>query len=99
VSIFGKMLGFIEYQRNLKNNVKFIEENSDNSELPNKIKNINIDQFIKKNPSLRDIFGKKSVNLKIGDKIKALVLKYYIKLNNEVIFVCDFDNENFEIIN
>lgn len=92
------MRGLIEYQRNLKNNINLIEEENNDFDFSNKIMSINIDQFIKKNPSLRERFGKKSVSLNIGNKIKVKILKYYVKLNNEVIFVCDLDNEDFDMI-
>lgn len=98
ISVLGFMEGMIEYQRNLKDLIKFIEDENAEENEPQNIKAINIDDFIKKNKSLKDKFGKKSINIKVGDNIKVKILKYYVKVSRNPFFICDLDNHDFEII-
>jgi hypothetical protein len=102
--------GIVEYKRNLNDCISFIEEeNNDNIELhlqgqelnqqkTTVIKGLNLDAFIKKNVSLKEKFKKKNININQGDYIMVKILKHYVKLNDQVVFICDFDSQKFEII-
>jgi len=98
ISVLGFMEGIIEYKRNLKNLIKLIEDESSEFNEIEKIKAINLDNFIKKNTALKERFGKKTININVGDTIKVKILKYYVKVNKKPFFICDLDNDNFEII-
>lgn len=102
----------VEYKRNLNNCISFIEEeekiinNNENEndtemqieETRTVIKGINLENFVRKNSALNQKFKKKNTKVKIGDFVMVRNLKYYTKLNDQVVFICDFDSENFEII-
>jgi hypothetical protein len=105
--------GFVEYKRNLNDCITFIEEENTinntnntielqgeefNQEKMNIIKGLNLEGFIKKNLILKEKFKKKNTKINLGDFIMVKILKHYVKLNNQVLFICDFDSEKFEII-
>ena len=98
LKILESMDGIVEYQRNLKNCVSFIEEAGNSEFEETLIKGINLEAFVKKNISLKEKFKKKNSTIKKGDTVMVRILKYYVKLNDQVVFVCDLDSDEFEII-